>query len=113
MRVKSTEFFPNCLKEKNGAQGTPCFFLGKLQKNNAIAHCGKLYKENLRLDPVSGEVWIVAGWREGMGVHHVWVLGGGRVEGWGMGAATTRGLGHLQVSRQARTWSSFRTIKSL
>ena len=81
MRVKSTEFFPNCLKEKNGAQETP-FFLGKLQKNNAIAHCGKLYKENLRLDPVSGEVWIVAGWREGMGVHHVWVLGGGRVEGW-------------------------------
>ena len=70
--------------------------LGKLQKNNAIAHCSKLYTENLHLDPVSGEVWIVAGW-VGMGVHHVWDLGGGRVEGWEMGAATTRGLGHLQV----------------
>ena len=100
MRVKSTKFFPNCPKEENGVQGTPCLLLGKLQKNNAIAHCGKLNKENLRLDPVSGEVWIVAGWGEGMGVHHVWVLGGGRMEGWEdgrMGAATTRGLGHLQV----------------
>ena len=54
--------------------------LGKLQKKNAIAHCSKLYTENLRLDPVvSREVWIVDGW----GVHHVWVLGGGRMEGWG------------------------------
>ena len=53
--------------------------LGKLQKKNAIAHCSKLYTENLRLDPVvSREVWIVDGW----GVHHVWALGGGRMEGW-------------------------------
>ena len=74
MRVKSTEFVPNRPKERNGVQGTLVFSaptnamevpLGKLQKNNAIAHCGKLYKENLRLDPVSGEVWIVAGWLGG------------------------------------------------
>ena len=72
------------------------FFLGKLQKNNAIAHCGKLYKENLRLDPVSGEVWIVAGGLGG-GDGCPPCLGSGWWKGGGMGAATTRGLGHLQV----------------
>ena len=66
--------------------------LGKLQKKNAIAHCSKLYTENLRLDPVvSREVWIVDGW----GVHHVWALGGGRMEGWKDGCSNNQRPGAL------------------
>ena len=71
--------------------------LGKLQKKNAIAHCSKLYTENLRLDPVvSREVWIVDGWVGG-GDGCPLCLGSGWWKDGRMGTATTRGLGHLQV----------------
>ena len=100
MRVKSTEFFPNCLKEKNGVQGTPCFFctnamevpLGKLEKKNAIAH----FTQRTCTWTQSAEVWIVDGWvGGGRGVHHVLVLGGGRVEGWKDGCSNNQRPGAL------------------
>ena len=96
VRVKSTEFFPNrCSRDTLFFLHQPMeILLGKLLKNNAIAHCSKLYTENLHLDPVSGEVWIVAGW-VGMGVHHVWDLGGGRMEGWKDGCSNNQRPGAL------------------
>ena len=37
----------------------------------------------------------MAGGGEGVGVHHVWVLGGGRVEGWKDGCSNNQRPGAL------------------